>query len=285
MFIITGATGQTGSAVAKALLEKGLPVRVIVRSKEKGEIWEDSGAEVAIADLQDTDALTKAFAGGKVLYLMNPPNYLSEDMFAETRKNITALQTAIADSSLEKLVALSSVGAHLSSGTGNILTLHLLEKSFENSDIPVTFLRAPNFMENWLSALESVINEGILPSFHFPLDRKIPHIATEDIGRIAAETMLEDSQGVQVKELAGFPYSPEDFAGVFSEALQKDVKTVAVPEEEWREIFRHFVSEKNIEAWVEMYQGMNSEYIDFETQNQIEATVTFEDFARKVLNQ
>ena len=285
MFIITGATGQTGSAVAKTLLEKGLPVRVIVRSKEKGKIWEESGAEAAIADLQDADALTRAFAGGKVLYLMNPPNYQAEDMFAETRKNIAALQTAIADSALEKLVVLSSVGAHIPSETGNILTLHLIEKSFENSDIPVTFLRAPNFMENWLSAFESVINEGILPSFHFPLDRKIPHIAAEEIGQIAAETMLEDSQGVQIKELGGFSYSPEDCAGIFSDILQKDVKAVAVPEEEWRGIFSQFVSEKNVEAWVEMFRGLNSGYIDFETQNQIEGTVTFEDFARKVLNQ
>ena len=118
MYIVSGATGHTGSAVAKTLLENGLPVRVIVRSEEKGKSFKDSGAEVAVADLQDADALTEALKGGKVLYLMNPPSYQSEDQFAELEKVITAFRTAIENSALEKIVVLSSIGSQLSSGTG-----------------------------------------------------------------------------------------------------------------------------------------------------------------------
>ena len=140
MYIVSGATGQTGSVVARTLLEKGLPVRVIVRSEEKGKPWKDLRAEVAIADVRDADALTKAFEGGKVLYLMNPPNEQSEDMFVETEKIIKAFQTAIENSSPEKLVALSSVGAHLPSGTGPIITNRMLEQAFGDSDIPTTFV-------------------------------------------------------------------------------------------------------------------------------------------------
>ena len=80
MYVVSGATGQTGSVVAKKLLEENLPVRVIVRSEEKGKKFKDLGAEVAVADLQDADALTEALRGGKVLYLMNPPAYQSEDL-------------------------------------------------------------------------------------------------------------------------------------------------------------------------------------------------------------
>lgn len=283
MYIVSGATGQTGSIVAKTLLEKDLPVRVIVRGREKGTEFEKLGAEIAVADLQDAEALKKAFNGGKVLYLMNPPNYQAEDMFAETEKNIAALHEAFAGSSLEKIVVLSSIGAHLTSGTGNIFTLHLLEEGLKNSGIPTTFVRAPNFMENWLAEVETAKTDGILPSFHHPLDRKIPHIAAEDIGRIVADAMLESTEGVQIKELAGLSYSPEDFAAAFAKVLERDVRAVAVPEAEWRGILSNFASEKNVEAWVEMMNGLNSEQIGFETENQIPGKITAEEFARKSL--
>ncbi len=283
MYIVSGATGQTGSAVAKTLLEKGLPVRVIVRSKEKGKPWKDLGAEVAVADVQDAESLTKALEGGKVLYLMNPPNEQSENMFVETEKVIKAFQTAIKNSSLEKLVILSSSGAHLSSGAGVIFTLYLLEQAFENSDIPTTFVRPPSFMENWNSVLDTVKSEGILPSFFQPLDKKIPQVSVEDIGRIAAEAMLENSEGVQIKKLAGFPYSPNDVAEAFSKVLGKEVKAVAVPEEQWLEIMETFASRRNAEAYKEMFQVVNSGFLTFETGNQIEGKVTIEDYASKVL--
>jgi len=283
MYIVSGATGQTGSVVARTLLEKDLPVRVIVRSEEKGKPWKDLGAEVAVADVQDADALTKAFQGGKVLYLMNPPNYQSEDMFVEAEKVIEAFQAAIENSSPEKLVVLSSVGAHLPSGTGPIVSLHLLEQALRNLDIPTTFIRPPSFMENWNSVLDAVKSDGILPSLHHPLDKKFPQIATKDIGRAAAEAMLEDSEGVQIKELAGFPYSPNDVAEAFSKVLGKEVKAVAVPEEQWMDILQTFCSRRNAEVMYELYQGINADSISFETGNQIEGKVTIEDYASRAL--
>ena len=283
MYIVSGATGQTGSVTAHTLLEKGLPVRVIVRSEEKGKSWKDLGAEVAVADVRDADALTKAFAGGKVLYLMNPPNEQSEDMFVETEKIIKAFQTAIENSSPEKLVALSSVGAHLPSGTGPIITNRMLEQALGGSDIPTTFVRAGSFMENWNSVLDTVKSEGILPSFFQPLDKNIPQVATEDIGRVAAEAMLETTEGTQIKELAGLPYSPNDVAAAFSKVLGKEVKAIAVPEEQWMEIMKTFASRRNAEAYYEMFQAANSDFLTFETENQIRGEVTIENYAGRAL--
>lgn len=283
MFIVSGATGQTGSVIAKTLLEKGLPVRVIVRNEEKGEAWKDLGAEIAVADVQDAEALTKALEGGKALYVMNPPNYQAEDMFAETEKVIKAFQMSIEKSSLEKLVVLSSVGAQHESGTGVILTLHQLEKAFANSTIPTTFVRPVSFMENWNSVLETVKTQGILPSFHQPVDEKFPQIATEDIGRVVADAMTEKSEGVEIKELEGFWVSPDETAEAFAKVLGKEVKAVAVPENQWLEIFKGFCRPKNAEAMVEMTKAGNSGHLDFETDSRIKGTVTIDDFAREAL--
>ena len=283
MYIVSGATGQTGSAVARTLLEKNLPVRVIVRSEEKGKPWEEMGAEVAIADLQDQESLTKALEGGKALYLMIPPNYQSDDMYVEASKVINAFQTAIANSSLEKLVVLSSVGGHLPSGTGPVLSLHRLEEAFKDSDIPVTIVRPPSFMENWNSVLETVKADGVLPSFSFPLDQKYPQIDTEEIGRVGAEAMLESSEGIQVKELAGIQYSPNDVAAAFSRVLGKPVTAVPIPEDQWTDVFKTFSSPRNAEIMSELFHNINAGLITFETDNQIESILTIDDYANRAL--
>ena len=46
MFVVFGATGQTGSAVADTLLEKKLPVRVVLRSAKAADAWRAKGAEL-----------------------------------------------------------------------------------------------------------------------------------------------------------------------------------------------------------------------------------------------
>lgn len=283
MFIVSGATGHTGSVVAKTLLEKGLPVRVIVRSQEKGAPLAKLGAQVAVADLQDAEALTEALKGGKVLYLMNPPAYASEDQFAELEKVIAATQTALENSALEKIVVLSSIGAHLASGTGNILTTYRLEQAFGDLPIPVTFIRAGSFMENWNGVLDAAKTAGVLPSFFQPLDRKIPQVAAADIGRVAAAAMLEETSGKEVKELAGFWTSPEETAEAVGRVLGKEVKAAAVPEDQWLGILANHNSPKNAASLAEMFAGFNSEHIRFETGDQIAGKITLEDYARAAL--
>ena len=283
MYIVSGATGNTGSVVAKMLLKKGLPVRVIVRNREKGAAFEKLGAEVAVADLQNADALTKALQGGKVLYLMNPPAYQAEDQFAELEKVIEAFQTAIETSALEKIVVLSSIGAHLSSGTGNILTAYKLEQAFGNTDIQVTFVRAGSFMENWNGVLDAAKTQGVLPSFYQPLDRKIPQVAAADIGRVAAEAMQEKTTGVEIIELAGFWTSPAEVAEALGKVLGREVKAVPVPENQWKDILKNHNSPKNAESMAEMFVGFNSGHIKFETENQIAGKITIEDYAREAL--
>ena len=283
MYVVSGATGHTGSAVAKTLLDKNLPVRVIVRNREKAAELEKLGAEIAVADLQDADALSEALKGGTILYLMNPPNYQSEDQFAELEKVIAAFQTAIKNSALEKIVVLSSVGGHLESGTGNILTAYKLEQAFGDLDIPVTFIRAGSFMENWDAVLETAKTQGVLPGFFEPLDRKIPQVAAADIGRVAAEAMQEKTTENKVIELAGFWTSPEETAEAVGKVLGREVKAITVPREQWVGILSHHNSPKNAESLAAMFDGFNSGHIKFETENQIAGKITLEDFMREAL--
>ena len=94
MFVISGATGNTGSIVAETLIEQGQPVRVIVRSEEKGALWRDKGAEVAVADITDIPAMTKALEGASGAYFLLPPDLTNEDFLGDSLKRAEAIVAA-----------------------------------------------------------------------------------------------------------------------------------------------------------------------------------------------
>ena len=58
MFVVLGATGNTGSVVADTLLSRKQPVRIVVRSADKGAAWKAKGAEIVVASLDDMSSLT-----------------------------------------------------------------------------------------------------------------------------------------------------------------------------------------------------------------------------------
>ena len=64
MFVITGATGNTGSVAAEALLAAGKKVRVVVRDAAKAKALAERGAEVFIADLSDEAAARPSLLPG-----------------------------------------------------------------------------------------------------------------------------------------------------------------------------------------------------------------------------
>ena len=62
-FLLTGATGFTGSHVLARLRHAGIAVRSYVRSPEKASALEGQGVEVARGDLSDESTLSRACAG------------------------------------------------------------------------------------------------------------------------------------------------------------------------------------------------------------------------------
>ncbi len=55
MYVITGATGNTGKPITLALLEAGKKVRIISRSAEKAKELTDKGAELFVGETSNAD--------------------------------------------------------------------------------------------------------------------------------------------------------------------------------------------------------------------------------------
>src|SRR5215831_10448383 len=109
MYVITGATGNTGSVAAKRLLAQGKKVRVIGRSADRLQPLAAAGAEPFVAEVSDAAALAKAFAGAEGVYVMIPPNPASQDPLADRERISNAFVSALTSSGVKHVVSLSSV--------------------------------------------------------------------------------------------------------------------------------------------------------------------------------
>lgn len=267
-YVVLGATGQTGAATAAALVECAT-VRVAVRSEDKGVTWKKRGAEVAVvADVADVNALTHAFEGVTGAYVLIPPDYKSNDMFARAEQVASAIVEAARRARVPKLVALSSIGSHLPHGIGNILTTYILEEALKSlqAEVAVGFVRAAGFMENWKALLPLAQQEGILPSFYTPLERAMPMVATADIGQACADALMQEWQGTQVWELHGpQDVSPNHIAASFGKTLKRHVQAVVIPESEWHSTLAQMGnSPAAIESYSEMLRAFNNGTLVFE---------------------
>jgi uncharacterized protein YbjT (DUF2867 family) len=263
MIAVTGITGQVGGVVARSLLAAGLEVRAVVRDAARGEVWAKQGCEVALADVNDQLALQHAFEGTEGVFVLLPPTFDPTPGFPEARKTIATLRAALAAAKPSKVVVLSTIGAQATQP--NLLNqLQILEQELGTLPMPVAFLRAAWFIENAAWDVAPARDSGIVPSFLQPLDKRVPMVATADIGRVAAELLRESWTGRRVVELEGPQrISPNMIAESFARLLGRDVSMSVVPRDTWEDLFRS-QGMKNPTPRMQMIDGFNEEWICFE---------------------
>jgi uncharacterized protein YbjT (DUF2867 family) len=204
MITVMGATGQTGSKIAAALLAAGRPVRALGRTSDKLAALERAGAEVRTGDAADAAFLAGAFRGADAVYTLLPTDRRSPDYLARQRQEGEAIVRAIRESGVRYVVALSCLGAELAEGTGLIAGLHDQEERLTRLvGTNVLLLRPGSFFENCYDWLGLIREQGIVADAVAP-DLAVPMVATRDIADVAARALLaRDWDGITVRELLG----------------------------------------------------------------------------------
>ncbi|HVN10383.1 MAG TPA: NmrA family NAD(P)-binding protein [Patescibacteria group bacterium] len=204
MYVITGATGNTGKIIADKLLAARQKVRVVGRSAEKLQLFVAKGAEAFVGSVDDAEAMTRAFTGAKAVYAMIPPDMKSKDFRAYQEKVSDALAAAIEKAGVSHVVLLSSFGADKPEKTGPIAGLYSFEQKLNKiGALNALYLRPGYFMENLLPQVGVVKSMGMMAG---PLkaDVGLPMIATRDIGEYAAGALTAlNFKGKQTRELQG----------------------------------------------------------------------------------
>ena len=204
MYVILGASGNTGHIVARNLLSHGKKVRVVGRNAAHLQPFAVEGADVFVGDVTDAASLTRAFQQAEAAYVMIPPDPTSKDFRAFQEQGSDAIAAAVKNARVTNVVALSSFGADKAAGTGPVVGLHNLEQKLDRIEgANVLHLRPGYFMENTLPQVGAIRMTGSVIGPVRP-DLKLPMIATRDIGTAAADALMRlDFRGKQTRELQG----------------------------------------------------------------------------------
>ncbi|HTY84286.1 MAG TPA: NmrA family NAD(P)-binding protein [Silvibacterium sp.] len=262
MYVVVGASGNTGSVVAHMLLDNGKQVRVLGRTAEHLRQFANRGAEPVVVDLADTSKVAYAFDGAEAVYAMIPPNPSAPDIFEYDERITASLSSALSEARVKHAVCLSSVGADKPSGTGVVIGLHRFERALDRVDgLNTLHLRAGYFMENTLP------QAGIIHAMGGAMgpmraDLKLPMIASHDIGVAAARALLQLSfKGHESRELLGQrDISYAEVASIIGKAIGKpDLKYNQAPDDQLRPALAKMGMSPNfVDQLLEMTAALNS---------------------------
>ena len=288
MYVILGATGNTGSVAAQRLLDRGQKVRVVGRDGKRLAPFASRGAAAFPANVLDTDAMSRAFAGADGVYVLIPPAMSIEDFGAYQDEVTESIAKALGKAGVTHAVTLSSVGADKPDKTGPVVGLHKMEKRLgQIKGLNALHLRAGYFMENTLAQIGVIRSLGMMAG-PVRADVLLPMIATRDIGVAAAEALLRlDFKGQQTQELLG----PRDVAyaeaaKIIGAAIGKPgLAYVQLPDEQVIQAMMGMGMSKNMAVLLcEMSAAINSGYMKaLEPRSEKNTTpTTFETFVQEV---
>src|SRR6266850_4310752 len=288
MYVILGATGNTGSEVARRLLDKGKRVRVVGRDNKKLATFASRGADAFAADVLDTDALSRALAGAQGVYVLIPPDMTSPDFRAHQDRVTESIAKALEKGGVAHAVTLSSVGADKPDKTGPVVGLHKMElRLAQVPGLNALHLRAGYFMENTLAQIGIIRSSGMMAG-PVRADVPLPMIATRDIGVAAAEALLRlDFEGQKTQELLG----PRDVtyteaAKIIGTAIGKPgLAYMQLPDEQVIQAMMGMGISRNMaELLCEMSASLNNGYMrPLEPRSAANTTpTTFETFVKEV---
>ncbi|WP_245438088.1 NmrA family NAD(P)-binding protein [Mesorhizobium sp. WSM4312] len=240
------------------MLAQGKKVRALVRDRAKAASWADQGVELVDGDWNDATAIERALEGADGAFIMLPAVWAPSPDFREARGVIANYVEALTKAPPPRMVALSSMGANRTSGLGMITALSLLEQGFRDLKLPIAYVRAGGFYENFLYGLH-VAQGGSLPVYYNPTNRKSTMVATNDIGAEVARLLSGPVwSGHRVIEL-GSMVSADEVAAQMGEVMKLDVKAFAVPRAEWPAAFEQFGIPKGQTGPAEaMFEAVNA---------------------------
>lgn len=287
MYIITGATGNTGAEITEALLAAGKKVTVIGRSADKLAGFVSKGAVAAVGSLEDEAFLTKVFTGATAVYAMIPPKWdLTSDW--RTYQNVVgrAIANAIEKSGVQKVVVLSSNGAQLPNGAGPVSGLYDFEQMLKAiKGLDILSLRAGYFMQNLLTTIGMIKGMNIL-GYSLRNDVKTPMVHTKDIAAAGTKYLLSlDFKGFNHVFVPGAAdLTMDEVANILGKAIgNPDLKYVTFPYEAAKAgMLQAGIPETIADGYNELFKSLNDgHYLNDYTRTQENTTpTTLEDFAK-----
>ena len=227
--LVTGATGQQGGAVVRALTARGHRVKAISRKPDSdgAKRLASAGVEVVAGDLNDGASVARAAEGVDTMFLMG--NSYEAGTEAVTRQGITVANSAKA-AGIGHLIYSSVGNADKKTGIPHFDSKYLVEKHIAGLGIPYTISAPVAFMENTVAPWAiGGLRQGVYAAA-LPPTRLLQQITIDDIGAFVAALAARREQVFGKRfDIAGDELSGEQQAKILSEALDRPIRYLELP--------------------------------------------------------
>jgi len=213
--LVTGGTGNVGSAVVQELLKRGAKVRVLARKQpEEGKL--SAEVEVAIGDLLDPVSVEKALDGADKLYLLNAvtPDELTQGLIAYDLARKLKVKHIVYHSvfRVERFKDVPHFASKLA-----------IENAVREFDVPFTVIRPNYFFQNDVTLRDPIMKAGIYPMPLGPVG--ISAVDIRDIAEATAITLTSEGHYGRTYNLNGPEVlSGPKMASIWSELLAKEIR-------------------------------------------------------------
>ena len=223
--LVTTASGKTGFATTSQLLEKGYPVRAMVRiDDQRSEKLRRLGAEISVGNLNDMLDVRQALDGVQRAYYCPP-------MIRDTLAASVNFAIAAQENRLEMVTVLSQWLADPTSPSPHTRDVWLTSKLFSQiSNVPSVTVNPGWFAFNYfMMGLDMVAQQGLLT---LPLGEGLnAPPSDEDIARVVVGTLMnpEPHLGKTYRPTGPRLLSPHDIAEILGQVLGRKVRYQDAP--------------------------------------------------------
>jgi uncharacterized protein YbjT (DUF2867 family) len=259
--LVTGATGNVGSAVLDNLGTTDGNLRALAHDESSARSLQDRGVEAVVGDFLEPETLGPAVEGVSTVLLITP---IHPEQVTQASNVIKAAKESGND---PRIVRLSVHQASHEAPSRNSRQHAEIEDELRLSGLAYTLLRPTTFMQNTLATARTVASEGrIYQPFK---DGKLGMIDARDIGEVAAKVLTEEGHEGAVYTLAGpAAISFYDIADTLSEILGKEVSYINIPLEKAKEAMLNMgLSEWRAEVLIEYAKAHSEGYSNFTTED------------------
>ncbi len=245
------------------LIQAGVRPTLLARHPARLDRATCERADVVEADLSDADAVVLATRDTDALLWVEPPTVdPGGDPVAWYARLGANAARAVTENGIGRTVFISSIGAELRSGAGEIDGLARTEELLDATGATVLHLRCGYFFTNLLGDLDS-IRAGMLKA-PMALDYAQPWVDPRDIGEIAAVRLLSAGwSGRHVQAVHG----PEDLtlsrvAEIISEVTGHGIRAETISQDTLRRSLRSSgLGDKQIEGIAGMSAVTREDFI------------------------
>jgi uncharacterized protein YbjT (DUF2867 family) len=223
MILVTGAMGNAGSEVVRAVQRQGASVRAFVRDPADARRRLGEGVELVPGDFGDARSVRAALDGVESVFLSGP----------DDRRRVgweSDLIDAASAAGVRRIVKLSGIGAAPDSPVGPWAWHGQIERHLHQSRVLAVVLRASFFMSNLLAAAGPIA--GGAPLAAPAGEARIAMIDPRDVGACAATVLTAAGHDGRTYVLTG-PQAVTfaDVAQAISAAAGREVSYLALPDE------------------------------------------------------